>query len=250
MNAVRAATSRFVPPFVVGILAVVGWATVIRLADVPEVVFPGPTAVATTLVRTWPELARAAGVTVATAGAGLLVGATLGLTIALAMTVSETTAAVARPYVVALRIVPLVAIAPILFRWFGDGFAARAILAATLAVFPVTVSAREGLRATPRELLDLARSVDASTTARLLRIRLPAAAPETLAGTKIAAAASVVGAVVAEFLTLDAGLGYRIFRASTRLQSARMVAALVVLALVGVAFYLLPVAVESGIRNQ
>lgn len=249
MKPIRVATVRLAPPLAVAVLALAGWAGAIRLADVPEVVFPGPIAVASALVQSWPTIVYAAGITAATAGLGLFVGATLGLALALAMTISETTAAVARPYVVALRIVPLVAIAPILFRWFGDGFAARALLAATLAVFPVTVSAHEGLRATPRELLDLARSVGASTTTQLLRIRLPAAAPETLAGVKISAAASVVGAVVAEFLTLDAGLGYRIFRASASLQSARMVAALVVLSLVGVGFYLLPVAIERGIRG-
>ncbi|UPV73630.1 ABC transporter permease subunit [Halorussus limi] len=242
-----ALAARAGPPLAVAVLAVVAWWAAARTAAVPDVIFPTPFDVGRALADHWPALVGAAGVTAVTAGLGVLGGALVGVLLATAMTVSETTRAVVRPYVVALRVVPVVAVAPLLFRWFGDGVPARALLAATLAVFPVTIATHQGLAATPDEYLALARSVGASSADRYLRVRLPAAAPQAFAGLKIAAAAGVVGAVVSEFLTLKAGIGYRVFRASTRLQTARMVAALFVLALLGVAFYLVPALAERRV---
>jgi len=239
--------ARVGPPLVVALLGVVAWSAAARTAAVPDVIFPTPFDVGAALATHWPALVGAAGVTAATAGFGLVGGALVGVLLATTMTASETARAVVRPYVVALRVVPVVAVAPLLFRWFGDGVPARALLAGTLAVFPVTIATHQGLAATPDEYLALARSVGASSAARFFRVRLPAAAPQAFAGLKIAAAAGVVGAVVAEFLTLKAGIGYRVFRASTRLQTARMVAALLVLAALGVSFYLLPALVERRV---
>lgn len=248
-DVLESVAARAGPPLAVAGLGLAGWWAAVRAAAVPAVVFPGPGGVAAAFAAEWPTLLEAAGITAATAGLGLLAGSLVGIALALSMVASGTVAAVARPYVVALRIVPLVAVAPMVFLWFGDGLPARALLAATIAVFPVTVAAYDGLRTTPREYLDLARSVGAPARDRLLRVRLPAAAPETFAGVKVAAATSVVGAVVAEFLTLEAGLGYHVFRASTRLETARMLAALGALAALGVAFYLVPALAEARVRR-
>jgi ABC-type nitrate/sulfonate/bicarbonate transport system permease component len=247
VGSASALAARVGPPLAVAAVALVAWWAAARTAAVPDVVLPSPFDVGAALADHWPALVGAAGVTALTAGFGVCGGALVGVSLATAMTASETARAVVRPYVVALRVVPVVAVAPLLFRWFGDGVPARAALAATLAIFPVTIATYQGLAATPEEYLALARSVGASAAARCLRVRLPAAAPQAFAGLKIAAAASVVGAVVAEFLTLKAGIGYQVFRASTRLQTARMVAALGVLAALGVCFYLLPALVERRV---
>lgn len=239
---------RVAPALATAGLVLVAWWAVARTAAVPAVILPGPGDVGVALAEQWPTLLGAAGVTALTAGTGTVVGAAVGAVLAVSMATSETARAVVRPYVVGLRVVPVIAVAPLLFQWFGDGVPARALLAAALAVFPVTIATYEGLRATPREYVDLARSVGASRAAEFRRVRLPAAAPEAFAGLKIASAASVAGAVVAEFLTLDAGIGYRVFRASTRLQTARMLAALAVLAVLGVGFYLVPALVERRVR--
>ncbi|WP_157971534.1 ABC transporter permease [Halorussus litoreus] len=235
---------RTLPPLLVAGVVLLAWWLAARRSTLPAVVFPGPGDVAAALATHWPTMLDAAGVTAATAGLGLLAGALVGGLLAGAMAASDTTATVVRPYVVALRVVPVIAVAPLVFRWFGDGMGARALLAAALATFPVTIATYQGLGTTPEEYVALAQSVGASTVQQFLQVRLPAAAPHAFAGLKIAAAASVVGAVVAEFLTLDAGIGYRVFRASTYLQTARMVAALGVLALLGVGFYLLPALAE------
>ncbi|WP_135828407.1 ABC transporter permease [Halorussus halobius] len=239
-----AVAQRATPPLLVAGLVLAAWWATARFTALPTVVFPSPGDVAGALATHWPTLLDAAGVTAVTVGLGVLGGASVGGALAVAMAASETAATVVRPYVVALRIVPAVAVAPLLFRWAGDGVPARALLAATLAVFPVTIATYQGLCATPEEYVALARSVGASRIQQFLRVRLPAAAPHAFAGLKIATVAAVVGAVVAEFLALDAGIGYEVFRASTYLRTARMVAALGVLAALGVGFYLIPALVE------
>ncbi|MFC7232540.1 ABC transporter permease [Saliphagus sp. GCM10025308] len=163
------------------------------------------------------------------------------------MTRSRSAARTILPYVVALRIAPLIAVAPLLFLWFGRGIPARALLVATLTLFPMTIATLDGLRSTPSAFLDLAASVGASSLETFLRVRVPAAAPSVFAGLKIAATLAVVGAVVAEFVTLRSGIGYRVFYSATRLETATSYAALAVLSLVGVGFYLLPALLERRI---
>lgn len=230
-------------------VALAGWQAFVVASGVPTLILPSPVEVATTLLRTLPSLLGAATVTGATAGLGLLGGVLVGLTLAFVMVSSRGAATVVYPYVVALRIAPLVAIAPLVFLWVGDGLLARALLVATMTPFPVAIGSYDGLRSVPREYTDLARSVGAASWRTFLLVRVPAAAPSVFAGVKLAAVLSVVGAVVAEFLTLDAGLGYRIFHTSRYLQTRQTYAALAVLAVFGYAFYWVPAALERRVRR-
>lgn len=226
------------------------WQAFVVLFDVPTVVLPSPADVAVTLAATYPVLLSSAVVTALTAAGGLLVGTGVGLTLAFSMTVSRASAKLLLPYVVALRIAPLIAIAPLLFLWLGRGIPARSLLVATLTVFPITVATLDGLRSTPPLYLALARSVAAPPHVVFLRVRVPAATGSVFAGLKIASTLAVIGAVVAEFVTLRAGLGYRVFTTATNLQTAESYAALVILAGLGIAFYLVPVILERVVRSS
>lgn len=245
---VRRAVARRVPAALVLVVGLVAWQAATVALSIPSVVLPSPVEVGAELAASWPLLLGDAAVTGATAALGLLGGVVVGLLVAFGMTASRTVELVARPFVVGLRIAPLVAIAPLLFLWFGRGIVARALLVATLTQFPVTIASVGGLRAVPEEHLDLARSVDAPAARTFLRVRVPAAAPSVFAGVKLAAALSVIGAVVSEFVTLTAGLGYRVFVSSAALRTERTYAALTVLVGLGLAFYLLPAWLERRSR--
>lgn len=239
--------ARAAPPAAVFALALAGWQGAVVATDLPAIILPSPADVVATAAASAGQLAAAAAVTAATAAAGLTLGTAAGLLLAFWMTVSGTARVVVQPYLVALRIAPLVAIAPLVFLWLGSGFPSRALLVATLTVFPVALSGLDGLRSTPRAYLDLLSSVDASEVDAFVRVRVPAAAPSVLAGVKLASALSVIGAVVAEFLTLEAGLGYRVFAAADALDTALVFAVLFVLVGVGLAFYLGAVALERAV---
>nr|WP_239641904.1 ABC transporter permease [Haloterrigena salina] len=232
------------PPAFVFVVLLAAWQAAVVVTGLPTLILPSPTDVATALLETYPTLLGDAVVTGVTAAAGLLAGGLVGFALAFGMTYSRTATRTLVPYVVALRIAPLIAVAPLLFLWFGRGIPARALLVATLTVFPMTIAALDGLRETPAPYLDLADSVGASRLETFLFVRVPVAAPSVVAGFKIAATLSVIGAVVAEFVTLRAGLGYRVFDTATYLETAETYAALVVLSALGVGFYLVPVALE------
>lgn len=237
-------------PLVVLVVLVAAWHAVVVVYEIPALILPSPADVGAALLETYPTLLGDAAVTAATAGTGLLVGGTIGLLLAFAMTYSRRATSMLLPYVLALRIAPIIAIAPLLFLWFGRGIPVRAALVATLTLFPMTVATLDGLRSTPTSYTDLMRSVGAPRTAVFLRVRVPAAAPSVFAGFKIAATLSVVGSVVAEFVTLEAGLGYRVFHASTYLRTAESFAALLVLSMLGVVFYLVPSVLERRYRDR
>lgn len=227
----------------------VAWQAFVVVTAVPTVILPSPVDVATAIVQNGSVLAGDAIVTAVTASLGLALGIVVGLTLAFATTSSRSTATVVLPYVIALRITPVIAIAPLVFLWFGRGITPRAFIVATMTVFPIVIASYDGLTSTPDQYLALAASVDATPTQVFLRVRVPAAAPSILAGIRIAATLSVIGAVVAEFVALRAGLGYRIFETASRLETAETFAALFVLALLGVVFYMLPDGVQYIVRR-
>ncbi|MFC7214216.1 ABC transporter permease [Saliphagus sp. GCM10025334] len=247
VDRVRPGLVRVGPPLATLACVLALWQGVAVVYDVPTVILPTPIDVGAALVEGYPTLLADAAVTAATAALGLGGGAAVGLVLAFAMTRSRSATRTILPYVVALRIAPLIAVAPLLFLWFGRGIPARALLVATLTLFPMTIATLDGLRSTPSAFLDLAASVGASSLETFLRVRVPAAAPSVFAGFKIAATLAVVGAVVAEFVTLRSGIGYRVFYSATRLETATSYAALAMLSLVGVGFYLLPALLERRI---
>ncbi|MFB6102237.1 MAG: ABC transporter permease [Haloplanus sp.] len=236
------------PPVAVFVIVVGCWQWFVSTTGVPAVILPSPVDVVTAGVAARGTLLAAAATTALTAAAGLAGGVVVGLILAFAMVGSRAAASILHPYLIALRIAPLIAIAPLVFLWIGDGVFARAALVATMTVFPVAIASVDGLRAVPREYTDLGRSVGASPARIFLRIRVPAAAPSVFAGVKLAAALAVVGTTVAEFLTLQSGLGYQLFHTAEYLRTSTTFAALVALTLLGLGFYLAPAAVERRLN--
>jgi NitT/TauT family transport system permease protein len=112
------------------------------------------------------------------------------------------------PYVVAANATPRIAFAPLIVIWFGFDYASKIVMAVAVAVFPVIVNTMAGLAATDRDDLRLMRSLGATRTQLLWRVRIPTALPYLFAGFETAMLFSAVGAVIGEFMSGNAGLGY------------------------------------------
>ena len=173
---------------------------------------------------------------------GFFFGAFLGLLLGILFAHFDLLERGCMPYVVASQTVPILAIAPMVIIWLKAGWVSVAVIAAYLTFFPVTINTLRGLRSPDPRALELMRSYAASKWAVLWKLRLPAALPYIFTAFKISATASVVGAIIGELPSgIRDGLGGAILNFNQYYISGpgRLWAAIIISALVGMAFYLI-----------
>jgi NitT/TauT family transport system permease protein len=225
----------WLPLIVFGLFLAV-WEIAVRLSDLPAFILPAPERVAAKLLAVIADgsLARHMAVTLLEIagglGLGFLIATTLGYLLAKSLPVERALS----PYLVASQAVPIVAIAPLLVIWFGSGMTSKILICALIVFFPILINTIAGLRGVSPDLHDLMRTLEASRWQTFIKLEAPAALPVLLAGLKIGATLSVIGAVVGEFAGAKAGLGVLISIADGQYDTARMfvgVFALIALAL-------------------
>ncbi len=182
-------------------------------------------------------------VTLAATLAGFVLGAGLGILLAIGIVHDKTMDASVMPWVIASQTIPIVAIAPMIIVVLNSvgvtGLLPKALISMYLSFFPVAVGMVQGLRSPDRMLLDQMRTWNASRTQVFLKLRWPAAVPWLFASLKVGVAASLVGAIVGELPTgAVAGLGARMLSGSyygqtVQIWSALLMAAILAAALVG-----------------
>ena len=218
----------------VGVLA--WWVVVVAFA-IPPYLLPSPGAVVARLLSSPGLYAQSAGETLLKTlvggGLGIAAGFVFGILVAHVRLFRR----MVLPYLIALRVVPKVALAPVFLLYVGLGFRTAVGFVALLTVFPMTISTPAGFDRVPDRQRDLLRSVDASNARILLAVELPYALPDVLAGLKQSVVLAIVGAVVAEWLLAPSGLGYLVLVGTESLQMAVVLAAVVVLGCLSVALY-------------
>ena len=138
------------------------------------------------------------------------------------------------PLLLMVQSVPKVALAPLLLLWVGYGLKSNIIVAATVAFFPIVINTATGLESVDTELIELTRSLDAGTLRVFWRVRLPWALPYIFSSLKVAITLAVIGAIVAEFIGADKGLGYLILTSSGEMKTSLMFGVLLILSLLGI----------------
>jgi NitT/TauT family transport system permease protein len=232
-----AATKHWLPAVILFLVTVVLWEAAVRIFSISSFIIPAPTKIVQALVAQWGALMHATAVTAGEILFGFLVSVAVGVALALVIVRFDWLGRALYPLVVLFQNVPKVALAPIFILWFGYGLIPKIGLILVIAFFPVTLSMLAGMQSVDNSLLALMNSVGAGPTEILLRIRVPHSLPSLMAGTKIAATLSVIGAIVGEFAGASDGLGYTIQFASTQLDTAQVFAALLLVSVLGIAFY-------------
>lgn len=241
-------------PFALIAVLLAAWEIACRALHVPSYFLAPPSAVAQALFADLPGLLKAAGYTLTSALVALAIASVLAQALALAVVLSNVLERAVQPLAVILQVTPVIAIAPLVNIWAGTDHPERAVvaLAVVVAFFPIYSGALAGLKAVDPDLMRLFDLYGAGRWQRLVRLRLPSAVPYLLQGHKVAAGLAIVGAVVSEFVAGSGkvqGLAWRIFDASFKLQTARMIAALVVLGAMGAALYaILDSAERAGLK--
>lgn len=230
-------------PLVVALLLLGLWQWGVQWAEIPPYLLPSPLLIGQTLWQDWPLLGPAWWVTVRITLLAFGCATLLGSAIAFAFVQSRWIEAALVPYAVLLQVTPIVAIAPLIIIWVQDPTWSLVICATLVALFPIIANTTQGLRSVNPGLLAYFQLRGASRWQTLWRLRLPSALPYVFTGLRIAAGLALIGAVVAEFVAgtggTATGLAYQILQSGYQLNIPRMFAALALITVTGVAFFLL-----------
>ena len=191
----------------VGILA---WYLLTRYGGIPNFILPSPFSVWIRFLKALRDgsLIYHTGVTLLEIVLGLLAGALLATIVGYVLAKSRALERILSPYLVASQAIPIVAIAPLLVIWLGDGILSKVVICALIVFFPVLVNTIVGVRAVPTALYDLMNSLHASRAQILWKVEVPASLPVFLGGLRIGATLSVIGAIVGELVDAEEGLGF------------------------------------------
>ena len=174
-------------------------------------------------------------ITVQEIALGFLLGGAIGIGFGVLAAEFDIARRVIMPYVIITQALPKFALAPILVIWFGFGQEPKIIIAALIAFFPLLENTFLGLTSTPAEMIELFKALRASRWTTLLKCRVPHAIPTIFSGLRVALMLALVGAVVAEYVGANKGLGAQIIVAQGTLDTELMYVAFVLLTILGLA---------------
>jgi len=195
-------------PIILSTLAFLfGWYLLTRYSGIPNFILPSPLSVWTRFIKALNVLYHT-GITLLEIVLGLLVGVSFATVVGYILAKSRSLEKVLSPYLVASQAIPIIAIAPLLVIWLGDGILSKVVICALIVFFPVLVNTIVGVRAVPTALYDLMSSLHASRSQILWKVEVPASLPVFLGGLRIGATLSVIGAIVGELVSAENGLGY------------------------------------------
>lgn len=219
------------------IALLVAWEVLCNVLSVPKWLLPAPSQIVADTWEIRAVLPKHFGATLATVVGGFTLAIVTGIPIAVLVVYSPFLRRLILPFILTLQSVPKVALAPLLLLWIGYGLYSNIIIAATVAFFPIVINTATGLESVDKELLELTSSLDASAARVFWRVRLPWALPYIFSSLKVAITLAVIGAVVAEFVGSDKGLGYLILTSSGAMKTSVMFGVLLLLSLLGIASF-------------
>jgi NitT/TauT family transport system permease protein len=195
----------------ISILAgLVGWYLIARYSGIPNFILPSPFSVWLRFLTALRDgtLLHHTGVTLIEIVLGLLIGTIFATLVGYFLAKSRSLERILSPYLVASQAIPIIAIAPLLVLWLGNGILSKVVICALIVFFPVLVNTIVGVRAVPTALYDLMDSLHASRAQILWKVEVPASLPVFLGGLRVGATLSVIGAIVGELVDAQDGLGF------------------------------------------
>jgi NitT/TauT family transport system permease protein len=248
----RLVAHRVLPPVLLTVLMLVAWQTFVVAAHVPAFLLPSPVRIGAQFTALWPTIQAAIRVTGTNALVGLLLGGVVGIAVAVLAGRLRTVDRLLAPLVAGLAVVPIVALAPVLYTMFGAASeVARWIVAAVAVFVPVFVNTLRGLRQVRPVHRDLMR-VYAATHRQVTRtVTIPAALPFVFTGLRLASSLAVISAIVAEYFGGPrSGIGSFITTAAAGSNYARAWAFVLGGIVVGLVFYGVMLAAEELVRRK
>lgn len=220
-------------------LFILAWKIFIFVLDIKEFILPQPETVFVaylSMISSYLFLKHTA-ITVIEILAGFILGSLIGIFWGYIIGKSDAIEKILSPYLIALQVIPVIAIAPLLIIWFGFGIESKIIICALIVFFPVLINTISGINTVDEKKVDLFRTLGASKLQVFCKLELQSAAPTLFAGFKIGITLAVIGAIVGEFVGSSSGLGYLIIQGTGLMNMPKVFAVLVQLAIVGLVLY-------------
>lgn len=219
------------------VIVLVAWEAIVRWRGIEPIFLPAPTSIAFYM---WRMLADGTmeynlGITLLRIFAGFIVAAVTGVALGLLMGVSRIVSRVADVWIAALYPLPKISLIPLLIIWLGTGEAYRIVISAITAFFPIVISTYAGIRQIDRGLIKAAEDLGASARQVQLKIVIPAAMPSILSGLQLGMGVTIILIVAAEMIggSSQSGMGYLLISAGQVMETEKVFASLVVLAIMG-----------------
>jgi NitT/TauT family transport system permease protein len=214
----------------------VAWQFLVRLFGVPEYILPLPTEFLAKLVESRALIWQHTLVTASEVLLGFLFAAAIGVPLGLMIVSFKWLERSLYPLIVFFQLIPKIAVAPLFVVWFGFGPFPKVLLTFMLCFFPTLVASMTVFRALDERVLYLTRSMGANAGQTFRYIRLPSAIAHIFGGFKVSIVFAATGAIVAEFVGSNSGLGYLLLRATSYLDMPLIFAVLVALSAIGIVF--------------
>jgi NitT/TauT family transport system permease protein len=244
---VKSSLSNIIEPVIFFAALLVLWEVLVEIIQVPSFILPPPRDLWTAFIEKLPILGNHSMITFIEAVGGFTFSIVLGVTFAIAVVYSRHLQNTIYPLIVILYAMPKSAFAPLMVIWVGYGLMSKIAIAFLVAFFPIVVNTVVGLKEVEPELLELARINRGSQFDIFRKIRLPNSIPFMFAGIKVAIVLSVTGAIVAEFVAANAGLGYLVLQANYSLDTAFALVVLLILAVLSLGLFWLVELVQRKI---
>lgn len=214
------------------------WNQIVFWLEVPEYLIPSPSKVACTFNELKSSLIKEMSVTLLESVLGFIIGVMIGTMAGILFSTSRMLGVSFYPYIILIKAIPIIAIAPMLIIWFGSGLLSKVAASALICFFPAVVNTLRGLNSINQDALDLFNSLHASKWQVFTKLRLPTAIPYIFSAMRICAVFSVVGAIVGEFVGSKAGLGFMILIATYKIDTATIVVASITAGLLAIFMFL------------
>jgi NitT/TauT family transport system permease protein len=236
-------------PLGFAVLSIIGWEILCRAAKISPELLPAPSAVWNVLVGNPGILLEQAIPTTIETVVSFGAATALGVLLAIAITFSAAVREALYPNIVMFQVIPKIALAPLFIVWLGVGSRSCIVVGVFIAFFPMVVSTATGLVSAKPDVLQLCRSLTASEWQIFRLARFPYAMPFIFAGMKVGVTMAMIGVIVGEFITAQAGLGYIIMFASSAGETATVLAAIVWLCGIGLVLFGLVALGEMAVQR-
>lgn len=229
--------SKYFPGLLTFAAIFIVWQLGVTMFAIPSFLLPSPLSIILRLMNPSIQWGRDLLVTSYEILVGFLLAVVFGIGAATLMILSERVRLVMHPVLVVAQIIPKIAFVPILFIWMGFNDLPRITTVLLVCFFPIVIDTLTGFSLVEPDMVDLVRSYSPSKFDLLTKAMFPTALPSVFSGMKVSITTAVIGALIAEFVSSNSGLGFIIISAQTELDTSLAFAAATLIILLGLIFY-------------